>query len=70
MKPHPRSKEKTGADIKVYTNTSVPMEVLYAGMENLDGRILITYASSAVYTPKMFFDAEPVVINLFRIVTI
>ena len=67
MKPHPRSKEKTTADMKLYSNTSVPMEVLYAGMGNLDEKVLITYASSAVYTPKMFFDAEPWVINLFRI---
>lgn len=67
MKPHPRSKGKTSADIRLYANTSVPMEVLYAGMENLDDKILITYASSAVYTPKMFLDAEPIVINLYRI---
>ena len=67
MKPHPRSKERTSADLNLYMNTSVPMEVLYSGMDNLDDRVLITYASSAVYTPKMFFDAEPWVINLFRI---
>ncbi len=67
MKPHPRSRETTTADVNVYTNTSVPIEVLYAGMDHLDDKVLITYASSAVYTPKMFFDAEPWVINLFRI---
>lgn len=68
MKPHPRSKKTTTASINVYQKTGVPMEVLYAGMDHLDERILITYASSAVYTPKMYFNAEPWVINLFRIV--
>lgn len=67
MKSHPRSREKTTASVNLYENTSIPMEVLYAGMDKLNDRVLITYASSAVYTPKMFFDAEPWVINLFRI---
>lgn len=67
MKPHPRSRKSTSANVSLYENTSVPIEILYAGMDNLDDRVLITYASSAVYTPKMFFDREPWVINLFRI---
>lgn len=68
MKPHPRSAKATTADIKVYEKSGVPMEVLYAGMGDLNTKVLITYASSAVYTPKMLFDAEPWIINLFRIV--
>lgn len=68
IKPHPLSTKVTESHTNIYRNTSIPMEALYAGMEELDHRILITYASSAVYTPKIFFDAEPWVINLFRIV--
>ncbi len=67
VKPHPRSRDKTTAQVDLYEGTSIPMEVLYADMDNLDDRVLITYASSAVYTPKMFYDREPWVLNLFRI---
>ena len=67
LKPHPRSLAVSTADIRLYGKTAVPMEVLYAAMDDLDDRVLITYASSAVYTPRMFFDAEPWVVNLFRI---
>lgn len=67
MKPHPKSCERTSADVVLYENAGIPMEVLYAGMTQLDEKVLIAYASSAVYTPKMFFDAEPWIINCFRI---
>ncbi len=68
VKPHPRSTEKTAAQVDLYPNSGLPMEVLYAKMDDIEDRLLVTYASSAVYTPKMFFDAEPRIINLFRLV--
>ena len=68
IKPHPRSVQAVDVGLRVYQDTGVPMEALYADMADLDKRILITYASSAVYTPKMLFGVEPMVINLFRIV--
>ena len=67
IKPHPRSTETPDAGAKIYSRTGIPMEALYAGMEDLEDRILITYASTAVYTPRMLFGKEPWVIVLFRI---
>jgi hypothetical protein len=66
-KPHPRSRGKTHVDIREYTHQGTPMEVLYAGMEDLQDRILVSHISSAVFTPKIMFDQEPVVICLHRI---
>ena len=67
VKPHPRSLKRTEADVKVYAGSGIPMEALYAGMRNLEERVLVTYASTAVYTPKVLFGKEPRVIALFRI---
>ena len=67
IKPHPRSASRPDADAKIYTRTGIPMEALYARMEDLNDRILVTYASTAVYTPRMLFAKEPRVIALFRI---
>lgn len=68
VKPHPRSKNKGKYDIEQYKYQEIPMEVLYAGMKDLDQRVLITYTSSAVYTPKILFDKEPPVISLHRLI--
>lgn len=69
VKPHPRSKYNGDHDIALYEYQEVPMEVLYAGMQDLDQLVLITYTSSAVFTPKIMFDKEPVVISLHRILS-
>lgn len=66
-KPHPRSIIGSAAKVDIYTNQEIPMEVLYASMEDLDERILITYSSSAVFTPKILFDKEPIVICLHNL---
>lgn len=68
VKTHPRSSVSPNVDAKFYRRSGIPMEVLYAGMKDLNERILITYASTAVYTPKILFGSEPHIINLFRIV--
>lgn len=67
VKPHPRSRNVGSYDIGLYEFQEVPMEVLYAGMNNLDELVLITYTSSAVFTPKIMFDKEPTVISLHRL---
>lgn len=67
VKPHPRSKNTGNYVIEHYQHQEIPMEVLYAGMKDLDHRILITYTSSAVFTPKILFDKEPTVISLHRL---
>ena len=66
-KPHPRSKIKTSVQLKLYERTEIPMEVLYSGMDNLENRILVGNWSTALYTPKMLFDKEPVIIDLHKL---
>ena len=65
-KPHPRSLFATKASIGQYSGQEIPMEVLYASMEDLDQRILVSFTSSAIFTPKIMFDKEPLVISLHR----
>lgn len=67
-KKHPRSSKRSRVQIKDYHHTGVPVEVLYASMEDLDHRILVGTFSTALFTPKMMFDKEPIVICLFKMV--
>lgn len=67
IKPHPRSKNKSSADIRLYAHQELPVEILYAEMDDMEKRVLISYTSSAVFTPKILFDKEPEVISLHRI---
>lgn len=67
-KPHPRSKTKTEASVKEYQQKGVPIEILYASMDDLDSRILVGTFSTALFTPKMMFDKEPIVICLYKMV--
>ena len=68
LKPHPRSVEKSSCDLKTYLYQGIPMEILYAEMPDLEHRILVSFVSSAVFTPKILFDAEPTVICLHNII--
>ena len=66
-KPHPRSQFNTNVDVKIYSDYQIPMEILYASMEDLEDRVLISFVSTAIFTPKILFDKEPKVISLHRI---
>ena len=66
-KPHPRSLFATKAEVEMYRGQEVPMEVLYASMSDIEERVLISFTSSAVFTPKIMFGKEPTVICLHRI---
>ncbi len=66
-KPHPKSTERTKANIKIYPHQEIPMEIMYAEIDNLDELVLISLVSSAVFTPKIVFDAEPYVICIYKI---
>lgn len=66
-KPHPRSVGKTKAEVKQYQKQELPMEALYGGMPDIENRILISYISTAIFTPVILFNQEPVVISLHRI---
>lgn len=67
-KPHPRSRVSPNVDITKYNLVGVPMEVLYAGMADLENRILVGTFSTALFSPKMMFDVEPIVILLYKLV--
>lgn len=67
VKPHPRSRVLSDSNVEIYRNQEIPMEILYAGMPDLDQKVLVSFASSAIFTPKIFFDKEPQIISLHRI---
>ena len=67
FKGHPRSMEEPAIEMNRVTG-SVPMEVFYSNMDDLEGKVLVAYNSTATYTPKLLFGKEPRVINLHRIV--
>ena len=66
-KPHPGLKADNDVSIKKYTQRQIPMEILYASMEDLEDRVLISFISTTMFTPKILFDKEPKVISLHRI---
>jgi hypothetical protein len=67
-KPHPRSRQKSRADLKEYQKKGAPVEILYVGMPDLEDRILVGTFSTALFTPKMLFGKEPVIICLHKMV--
>lgn len=67
-KPHPRSIVKTKVAVKEYVKTGIPVEILYAGMSDLEERVLIGTFSTALFTPKMMFDKEPTIVCLYKMV--
>ena len=69
-KPHPRSRLSSEVEIKQYTDTEIPMEILYSEMQNLENRVLVSYSSTALFTPKMLFGKEPVIISLHKLLPI
>lgn len=68
LKAHPKSNAKTSLNVMIYQHSEIPMEVLYSDMADLDNCILIGNHTTALYTPKMLFGKEPIVISLHEIV--
>jgi len=68
IKSHPRAKDKYPHKCPNYPNTSCPMEIDYLNMD-LDNTILISVASTAVITPKLLYDKEPIVLLLCNVDT-
>ena len=68
LKAHPKSNETTSLPILIYEHSEIPMEVLYSEMTDLDDCILIGNHTTALYTPKMMFGKEPIIISLHEIV--
>lgn len=65
-KPHPRSTEEIKSPIKIYSNTHVPMEVLYMGIDDLEERVIVSVFSTASFTPVLMFGKFPVLILLYK----
>ena len=66
-KTHPRSRTTPPVSMKFYAKPFVPMEVLYSEMKDLDQRVLVGVGSTAMYSPKLVFDAEPYIIDLHKL---
>lgn len=67
IKKHPRDKEKPTLSVKQYTDYSTPFEVLCLNMD-MDEKVLICFASTAMIMPKLLFDKEPKVFMLYKVI--
>lgn len=67
IKKHPRDNRQYKKKCAIYQYPAIPFEVLCANSD-VGNKVLICSGSSAVLTPKLLFDAEPVVILLHHIV--
>ena len=66
-KQHPRSTFETHVKIKQFVDKSIPMEVLYLGMDDIERRILVGNMSTALFSPKLLFGKEPYVVSLHEL---
>ncbi len=66
IKNHPRDKNTREDTMKYYNNYAIPSEVLYLNLD-VEKKILITVNSTAVVTPKLIMDKEPIIILLYKI---
>lgn len=68
IKQHPRRKENIYFSNIVWGHGNVPAEIYFANMQDsLSQKILISPFSTANFTPKIIFNAEPYIILLHRI---
>ena len=67
VKKHPRTLENENLKVKYYLNTGVPFESICMNTD-MNQKVLISYGSTAVSTPKILFDQEPIIILLYRLV--
>lgn len=66
IKKHPRDTEKPTLAIKQYLDYSTPFEVLCMNMD-MDHKVLVCTASTAMIMPKLLFDKEPAVFMLYKL---
>lgn len=67
-KPHPKSLCFSAINVPMYTKQYIPTELIYTTMEDLERRILVGNLSTAMFTPKLLFNKEPIVISLHKMV--
>lgn len=66
IKKHPRDKEMSISDLKQYTTSSIPFEVLCMNMD-IDNKLFVCESSTAVIMPKLLLDEEASIILFYRI---
>lgn len=71
IKLHPRDKpDKFGDNISFrINNANYPWEVVYLN-ENIDNHILLAVSSSALFTPKIIYGAEPKIVLLYKLLNV
>lgn len=67
IKNHPRNVRSHQIKGKYYADSSCPSEVLFSNV-SIDSKILIAQFSTALGTPKIIFEKEPIIISLHHIV--
>lgn len=66
IKKHPRSTEKEIEQVNYISENGIPFEIYCMNM-NMNEKIIIGYSSTAVATPKILFNQEPLVIVLTKL---
>lgn len=67
VKLHPRTKHPDRfKEFNVYKNNGVPWEIIVQNSD-IEDKILISSHSTALLTPKLLFDKEPIVVFLYNL---
>lgn len=66
IKKHPRSTEKEIEEVNYFSENGIPFEIYCMNM-SMDEKIIVGYSSTAVTTPKVLFNQEPIVIVLTKL---
>lgn len=66
VKLHPRSTTTAYNEYKIYENHGMPWEVICLH-EDIEQKVLISYYSTALFSSKLLYDKEPIIILLFEI---
>ena len=67
IKRHPRCKDNKIEFMKYFADTGMPFECICMNTD-MANKILISYESTAVVTPKILFNQEPVIILLYKLI--
>ena len=67
VKRHPRCKDNKIESLKYYLDSGIPFECICMNTD-MNNKILISFESTAVVTPKVLFNQEPVVILLYKLI--
>ncbi|MBD5552245.1 MAG: hypothetical protein HDQ96_13900 [Lachnospiraceae bacterium] len=69
FKPHPRRMDKLFADnqVEIWPASDIPFEA-YLAARNYNNNVIISWYSTACFTPKFIYGQEPIIIFIYRIV--